>query len=74
MGELSGDEDVAIHGRFEGTIDVPRKVLVAQGGELEEEEAGLMFGESLPRGVRLAARMRQPNGAARRATSRPTRP
>ena len=28
--------------------------LVAHGGELEEEEAGLMFGESLPRGLRLA--------------------
>jgi molecular chaperone DnaK (HSP70) len=29
--------------------------LVAHGGELEEEEAGLMFGESLPRGLRLAS-------------------
>jgi hypothetical protein len=28
--------------------------LVSHGGELEEEEAGLMFGESLPRGLRLA--------------------
>ena len=28
--------------------------LVARGGELEEEEAGLMFGESLPGGLRLA--------------------
>jgi hypothetical protein len=28
--------------------------LVAEGGELEEDEAGLMFGESLPRGLRVA--------------------
>ena len=35
VGELSGDEDVAIHGRFEGTIDVPRRVVVAQGGEMK---------------------------------------
>lgn len=28
--------------------------LVSHGGELEEEEAGLMFGESLPPGLRLA--------------------
>ncbi|HEV3344922.1 MAG TPA: Hsp70 family protein [Pirellulales bacterium] len=28
--------------------------LVSHGGELDEEEAGLMFGESLPRGLRLA--------------------
>lgn len=29
--------------------------LVSQGGELAEEEAGLMFGESLPKGLRLAS-------------------
>jgi molecular chaperone DnaK (HSP70) len=28
--------------------------LVSRGGELDEEEAGLVFGESLPRGLRLA--------------------
>ncbi|HUY33671.1 MAG TPA: Hsp70 family protein [Pirellulales bacterium] len=28
--------------------------LVAEGGELQEQEAGLMFGESLPRGLRVA--------------------
>lgn len=30
------------------------QVLVSQGGDLAEEEAGLMFGESLPTGLRLA--------------------
>jgi cytoskeletal protein CcmA (bactofilin family) len=35
VGELAGDEDVAVHGRFEGTIDVSRKVVVAQGGEMK---------------------------------------
>jgi hypothetical protein len=29
--------------------------LVAEGGEFQEEEAGMMFGESLPRGLRVAA-------------------
>jgi len=29
--------------------------LVAEGDELKEEEAGMMFGESLPRGLRVAA-------------------
>jgi hypothetical protein len=27
--------------------------LIAEGGQLEEEEAGLVFGESLPTGLRL---------------------
>jgi len=35
VGEISGDEDVAVHGWFEGTIDVPRRVLVAQGGDVK---------------------------------------
>jgi hypothetical protein len=29
--------------------------LIAEGGELEEEDAGLVFGESLPTGLRLGA-------------------
>ncbi|HQU46269.1 MAG TPA: hypothetical protein PK867_25875 [Pirellulales bacterium] len=29
--------------------------LVSHGGELAEDEAGLMFGESLPKGLRLAS-------------------
>lgn len=33
VGEITGDEDIAIHGRFEGNIDVPRKVIVARGAE-----------------------------------------
>ena len=28
--------------------------LVAEGGQLREEEQGLMFGESLPRGLRIS--------------------
>ena len=28
--------------------------LVAEGGQLQEEEQGLMFGESLPRGLRIS--------------------
>jgi len=35
VGELSGDEDIAIQGRFEGNIDVTRRVLVAPGGEMK---------------------------------------
>jgi molecular chaperone DnaK (HSP70) len=51
-----GDE---VRERVSGWLDVnsapPHYLqLVSMGGELEEEEAGLMFGESLPRGLRLA--------------------
>jgi cytoskeletal protein CcmA (bactofilin family) len=33
VGDLSGDEDVVIHGRFEGNIDIQRKVTIASTGE-----------------------------------------
>ncbi len=35
VGEISGDEDVVIHGQFEGNIDIPRRVTVAQPGRLK---------------------------------------
>jgi cytoskeletal protein CcmA (bactofilin family) len=35
VGEISGDEDVVIHGQFEGNIDIPRRVTVAQPGQLK---------------------------------------
>jgi cytoskeletal protein CcmA (bactofilin family) len=35
VGDISGDEDIAIHGRVEGNVDVPRRVVVAQGGEMK---------------------------------------
>ncbi len=34
-GEISGDEDVVIQGRFEGNIEVQRRVTVAASGELK---------------------------------------
>lgn len=34
-GEISGDEDVLIQGRFEGNIKVQRRVTVAASGELK---------------------------------------
>ncbi len=35
VGEISGDEDVAIHGRFEGNIKISRRVNVAASGEVK---------------------------------------
>ena len=35
VGDISGDDDIAIHGRVEGNVDVPRRVVVAQGGEMK---------------------------------------
>lgn len=35
VGEFSGDEDIAVHGRFEGNIDVQRRVTVAASGEVK---------------------------------------
>ena len=35
VGEITGDEDVVIQGRFEGNIQVQRRVTVAASGELE---------------------------------------
>jgi cytoskeletal protein CcmA (bactofilin family) len=35
VGEMSGDEDIVIHGQFEGNIDIPRRVTVALPGQLK---------------------------------------
>ncbi|HWZ86748.1 MAG TPA: polymer-forming cytoskeletal protein [Thermoanaerobaculia bacterium] len=35
VGEFSGDEDLAILGRFEGNIDIQRRVTVAPSGEVK---------------------------------------
>jgi cytoskeletal protein CcmA (bactofilin family) len=35
VGEISGDEDIVIHGRCEGNIRVHRKVTVSSSGELQ---------------------------------------
>lgn len=35
VGEISGDEDVVIHGQFEGNIDIPRRVTVASPGRMK---------------------------------------
>lgn len=35
VGELSGDEDIVIHGRFEGNIDIQRRVTVAPSGQVK---------------------------------------
>ena len=35
VGEISGDEDVLIHGQFEGNIDIPRRVTVALPGQMK---------------------------------------
>lgn len=37
MGDLSGDEDILVYGRFEGKISVERDVTVGPGGDLEGE-------------------------------------
>lgn len=34
-GEISGDEDILIHGRFEGDIKIQRRVTVAASGEVK---------------------------------------
>ncbi|HWB13566.1 MAG TPA: Hsp70 family protein [Pirellulales bacterium] len=58
-GDRYRDVDDALRQRVLGCLDrqsAPPHYheLVSQGGQLDEEEAGLMFGESLPRGLRLA--------------------
>lgn len=35
VGEFSGDDDIAVHGRFEGNIDIQRRVTVATSGEIK---------------------------------------
>ncbi len=40
VGEITGDEDVLIHGRFEGNIKVNRRVTVAASGEVKGDIHG----------------------------------
>jgi len=40
VGEITGDEDVAVQGRVEGNIDVTRRVTVAPSGEVEGDVHG----------------------------------
>jgi cytoskeletal protein CcmA (bactofilin family) len=35
VGDFAGDEDIAIHGRFEGNIDIQRRVTIAVSGEMK---------------------------------------
>ncbi|MEO8191116.1 MAG: polymer-forming cytoskeletal protein [Acidobacteriota bacterium] len=37
VGELSGDEDIVVNGRFHGTLRVDRRVTVGPEGEVEGE-------------------------------------
>jgi hypothetical protein len=57
-GDRYRDIDDALRERVSGWLERNSspdhyRELVSRGGELAEEEAGLMFGESLPRGLRL---------------------
>lgn len=40
VGELTGDEDIVIHGRLEGRVSVGRRVTVASSGEVEGDVHG----------------------------------
>lgn len=40
VGEITGDEDIVIHGRFEGNIQVSRRVTVAASGEVKGDICG----------------------------------
>ena len=40
VGEITGDEDILIHGRFEGNIRVNRRVTVAASGEVKGDIHG----------------------------------
>ncbi|HEY1433808.1 MAG TPA: polymer-forming cytoskeletal protein [Thermoanaerobaculia bacterium] len=35
VGEFSGDEDLVIHGRVEGNVDIRRRVTIAPAGEMK---------------------------------------
>ena len=40
VGEITGDDDILIHGRFEGNIEVNRRVTVAASGEIKGDIHG----------------------------------
>ena len=54
VGEMTGDEDILIHGRFEGNIKVNRKVTVAASGEVK----GDIHGRSVVVGGRVQGQVR----------------
>ena len=54
VGEITGDEDIVIHGRFEGNIQVNRKVTVAASGQIE----GDIHGRSVVVGGRVHGQVR----------------
>lgn len=54
VGEITGDEDILIHGRFEGNIKVHRKVTVAAAGEMK----GDIHGRSVVIGGRVHGQIR----------------
>jgi cytoskeletal protein CcmA (bactofilin family) len=54
VGEITGDEDVLIHGRFEGNITVNRRVTVAASGEIK----GDIHGRSVVVGGRVQGQIR----------------
>lgn len=54
VGEITGDEDILIHGRFEGNIEVNRSVTVAPSGEIK----GDIHGRSVVVGGRVHGQIR----------------
>jgi cytoskeletal protein CcmA (bactofilin family) len=54
VGEITGDEDILIHGRFEGNIKVSRSVTVAPSGEIK----GDIHGRSVVVGGRVHGQVR----------------
>jgi len=40
VGEVSGDEDIVIHGQLEGNISVTRRVTIASSGEVQGDVHG----------------------------------
>jgi cytoskeletal protein CcmA (bactofilin family) len=54
VGELSGDEDVLIHGRLEGNVEVQRRVTVGTSGEVK----GDIHGRSVVVGGRVVGQVR----------------
>ena len=54
VGEITGDEDVAVQGRVEGNIDVTRRVTVAPSGEVEGDVHGRTGRRRRRRAIALA--------------------
>lgn len=54
VGEITGDEDILIHGRFEGNIKVSRSVTITPSGEVK----GDIHGRSVVVGGRVHGQVR----------------